>query len=425
MRKFTKFLMVMAMLFVLSPQEPFAQYTDNFDSYTVGGFIAVQNPTWWTTWSNLPGSGEDGEISTAFSSSPTKSVVIDEVGGLTDLVLKLGNKTSGAWEVNFDFYVETGKAGYYNIQHYETPGIEWAYEVYFKNDGSGKLFAGSSTPIVFTYPKNTWFQVINRIDIANDLAKLYVNGVLVHTWPFHYTSTGTSGVNQLGGVDFFAGNEAGDSPRAYFDDIEFIPVAPPPPGYIEIGSGTTTGTWPAYYGPWGNYWENCKTQTLYLASELGAPTSKLFTSLAWNFGVIPTSTNYLNNVTIKIKETTATSLTSGAYADMTGATQVFYSANLVPATTTGWKTFDITDYVWTGSNNLIVEVVWGDNGYYVSPYFQTYKTTGSVTRMIIGYADGVTPPNYSGWRAKWVPERADRHLQPLLLRGSARGPRPP
>ena len=78
--------------------------------------------------------------------------------------------------------------------------------------------------------------------------------------------------------------------------------------YLEIGNGTTTGAYPAYYGPWGNYWENCKTQTLYLASELGAPTGKLFTSLAWNFGVIPTSTNYLNNVTILIKETTATSL---------------------------------------------------------------------------------------------------------------------
>ncbi len=185
-------------------------------------------------------------------------------------------------------------------------------------------------------------------------------------------------------------------PALTLNIIAVTPPPPPPPGTIEIGNGTTFGTSPAIYGPWGNYWENCRTQTLYLASELGAPIGKVITQLGWKFGVLPTSTNYLNNVTIKLKETTATALTSGAYADMTGATQVFYAANLVPATTTGWATIDIDDYVWTGTNNVIIEVLWGDNGYYVSPYYQTYKTNGSVTRMIIGYADAVTPPNYSG-----------------------------
>jgi hypothetical protein len=167
--------------------------------------------------------------------------------------------------------------------------------------------------------------------------------------------------------------------------------------FIEVGNGNTYGTYPSYYGPWGNYWENCKTQTLYLASELGAPTGKIFTSLAWNFHQISSENNFLNNVTIKIKETTASSLNSGAYADMTGATQVFYAASLVPATSTGWKSFDIIDYTWNGTNNLIIEVGWGDNGYHTSPFYQTYKTDDvSITRMLIGYADAVTPPEYCG-----------------------------
>jgi len=186
-------------------------------------------------------------------------------------------------------------------------------------------------------------------------------------------------------------------PSLTLNIIAVTPPPPPPPGTIEIGNGTTYGTYPAYYGPWGNYWENCKTQTLYLASELGAPTGKLFTEFGWKFGILPTGTNYLNNVTISIKETTATSLTAGAYADMTGATQVFYAASFVPATALGWRMIDITDYVWNGTNNIIIEVVWGDNGYYVSPYYETYKTDAvSANRMIIGYADAVTPPNYSG-----------------------------
>jgi len=105
--------------------------------------------------------------------------------------------------------------------------------------------------------------------------------------------------------------------------------------YIEIGNGTGSGSWPAYYGPWGNYWENCKTQQLYLASELGAPTGKLFTQLAWNFYQIPTGNRTLYNVTIKIKETSATALTAGAYEDMSSATQVFYAASIVPSNSTG------------------------------------------------------------------------------------------
>ena len=49
--------------------------------------------------------------------------------------------------------------------------------------------------------------------------------------------------------------------------------------YIEIGNGTSYGSYPAYYGPWGNYWHNQRTQVLYLASELGGPVGKNLPSL--------------------------------------------------------------------------------------------------------------------------------------------------
>ena len=185
-------------------------------------------------------------------------------------------------------------------------------------------------------------------------------------------------------------------PSLTLDIIAVTPPPPPPPGTIEIGNGTTYGSGVSVYAPWSNYWHNCHTQTLYLASELGAPIGKKFTQLAWKFGVLPNTTNYLNNVTIKIKETAATALTSGAYVDMSDATQVFYAATFVPATATGWRVIDINDYIWTGSSNIIVDVLWGDNGYYVSPYFQTYKTNSAVNRQIVGYADAETPPNYDG-----------------------------
>ncbi|MCF8349197.1 MAG: carboxypeptidase-like regulatory domain-containing protein, partial [Bacteroidales bacterium] len=161
----------------------------------------------------------------------------------------------------------------------------------------------------------------------------------------------------------------------------------------EIGNGTTYGTSPAYYADWSNYWENCHTQTLYLASEIGG--GMLITDLQYVFERIATPDNYLLNVEIRFMETTDNQLTTGAFYSTAGSTLVWSSANYVPATATGWADLiDINDYVYTGVNNLIVDILWGDNGYYESPYYRTYRTDGGVPRVLVGYADSETPPNY-------------------------------
>ncbi|PKP23760.1 MAG: hypothetical protein CVU06_06605, partial [Bacteroidetes bacterium HGW-Bacteroidetes-22] len=115
-------------------------------------------------------------------------------------------------------YVETGMAGYYNIQHFEAPGTEFAFEVYFNADGSGLMTAGD-VDYNFTYPKATWFEVKHEIDLDADNIKLTINGTLVHEWPFSYQASSTTGTKQLGGVDFFAGAATGETPKYYFDDV--------------------------------------------------------------------------------------------------------------------------------------------------------------------------------------------------------------
>src|SRR5210317_70777 len=102
-------------------------YQDDFESYTVGDYLAVQSPD-WTTWSNDPGSVEDAMISDYYALSGSNSVKVE---GLTDLVLPLGDKQNGKFEISFAYYVETGYGGYYNLQHYEAVGTEWAVEVFF------------------------------------------------------------------------------------------------------------------------------------------------------------------------------------------------------------------------------------------------------------------------------------------------------
>ena len=164
--------------------------------------------------------------------------------------------------------------------------------------------------------------------------------------------------------------------------------------FIEIGDGLGYGTYPSYYGPFANYWENAHTQTLYLASEIGG--AKTITDLAWNFERVATPDNWWLNLSIKLLEVTDAELASGSYHDMTGATEVFSSANLTGPLATGWFVFDIADFEYSGDKNLIIDVVFGDNNYYESPYFRTFKTDGAVTRSLIGYADSETPPNYDG-----------------------------
>jgi hypothetical protein len=198
-----------------------ALYSDDFESYNVGDYMAESNPTWWTTWGNAPGTGEDGYISDNFANSPTKALFIDPSDGQTDQILKLGNKTSGAYDVNWMIYVEAGYQAYYNFQHFQSPGIEWAFEVWYYSTGSGKLLVGG-TEYTFTFPAGTWFLVEHSINIDDDLASLTVNGTVVHTWPFSYEGGAPGGTNQLGGVDFWTDD---NTYRYYVDDLTYNQLA--------------------------------------------------------------------------------------------------------------------------------------------------------------------------------------------------------
>ena len=198
-------------------------YSENFESYTAGGRLAALNPTWWTTWSNA--AGEDALIKSDFAHSPTKSLLIDSITGATnDMLLKLGNRTTGKYELDWWMYVESNKCGYYSILHAPPPSLESGIYVYFRTNGDGELFAGSDTPVSFTYPKSTWFKVKHLIDLDADKIRLYINGALVKEWPFSNKPLATGGTKILGNVDYYAGSRWSalkERPRFYIDDIFF------------------------------------------------------------------------------------------------------------------------------------------------------------------------------------------------------------
>lgn len=250
MRKILLFVAIMLMYAGVATSQTIL-YEDHLDTYSLNSFLAVDNPEWWTTWSNLPGGGEDIQIKNTYSHSSPMSGSADKVGGQTDAILKLGNKVSGAYELKWFMYIETGKCGYYNIQHMQSPGIEWAFELYFRTNGTTELQA-SGNVINGTYPKDTWFEAKQEIDLDADQIKLYINGVLLHTWPFSDQGGAAGGTKQLGGVDFFAGEKSGSGeiPAYFIDDVYFaetasgndpiISVSPPSVSAVLVSGATGT-----------------------------------------------------------------------------------------------------------------------------------------------------------------------------------------
>ncbi|HKK09674.1 MAG TPA: hypothetical protein VJ939_02505, partial [Bacteroidales bacterium] len=209
-------LLTTLLTFVLGVSAQTTLFEDNFDAYTVGTGVAEQSDT-WDTWSSDPGSAEDALVSDAYAQSGSQSMVVE---GTNDMILPLGNKTSGSYNVSFNYYLESGYGGYFNIQHFEAPGNEWAYEVYMSDDGTGYLMADGAE-IDFTYPQDTWFAIENQINIDADEVTLIIDGVEVHTWPFATQASGGAGEPQLGGVNFYAGVPNEETPQYYVDDVMY------------------------------------------------------------------------------------------------------------------------------------------------------------------------------------------------------------
>lgn len=196
-------------------------FSDNFDSYTAGSHLAQSNSA-WTTWSNAPGSAEDGVISSAQAASAPNSLYIS---GSNDQVYPFGNYTTGHYTLTFNYYVpSSGNGGYFNIQHVLLQ--QWALECYFYNTGGGYLSVGGAE-YNFSCSTNAWFPVEFDVDMDNDQASLTVNNVLVHTWPFSYQQGNTNGTNQLAGINFYAGSPVSSSTSGsyYVDDFVVTEVS--------------------------------------------------------------------------------------------------------------------------------------------------------------------------------------------------------
>ncbi|MDA3866864.1 MAG: T9SS type A sorting domain-containing protein, partial [Salinivirgaceae bacterium] len=194
-------------------------FTDDFESYTAGDLVA-ENSDYWGTWSGpAGGTGDDAEASEDYANTPVTSMKIGD-DGADDMILPLGDATSGKYHIGFSILVESGGfEGYYNFQKTTTPGDEYAFDVYFNTDGTGSVEAGSGT-MAFNFNQDEFNKIDHYIDLDNDSAYLYVNEMPIFSWQYSLDAAGDPGLNQLGGVDFYAWSDLGTG-RSYIDDVVY------------------------------------------------------------------------------------------------------------------------------------------------------------------------------------------------------------
>lgn len=221
---------ILAGLCLLIPMYLQAQstlYSENFDSYTAGNKLGSSNPTWWVPWSGTAGGTDDVLISNEKSNSSPNSIKFNAAAaqGDFDMVLKLGNKTAGKFELTFMMYVgdQPTDGGYFNMLHILPATAEWAFSVVFDPNNDITLNHNNTPTDIGTYTKGVWNEVKISVDLDKDSAEIKVNNNKLAEWQFSIQESGGAGLKQLAGVNFYtyAGGGTGSTVMYYIDDVEF------------------------------------------------------------------------------------------------------------------------------------------------------------------------------------------------------------
>ncbi len=156
-------------------------FTDNFDTYTAGTYLAQSNSA-WTTWTNKPGGADDVKISSAKAKSGSNSLYFSSTaatGGPSDVVLPFGgNRTTGTFNLSMNIFVDNLKKAYFNLQEQTIMGKGWSVDVNLDSTGKFNLVnTTSGVLLVGTYTQNAWIKVEFNIDLNTNTWDFLIDGV--------------------------------------------------------------------------------------------------------------------------------------------------------------------------------------------------------------------------------------------------------
>ena len=190
-------------------QEPLLE--EDFESYTVGDYIAL-NSAFWNTWTaGGEGTDEDGQVSDEQANSGTQSLKIfgTLAGGPMDIYLPIGLDDT-AYEVSYNIYVPTGGSAYMNVQEELIPGITWAFDMVFSGNGSIQLSIDQVDIAFGSYNLDEWTSISLRMDPINSRAEVFIGGEYIANFAFD---------NIIGGINFFGFGDGNSAGLYYIDDV--------------------------------------------------------------------------------------------------------------------------------------------------------------------------------------------------------------
>lgn len=197
---------------------------EQFETYTLGD-MSDQNPAVWSSSSGDPLT--DNALQVVEGGNVGQAGYIGPSAG-QDVLLVLGNYTTGVATLFFDVFIPAGSTGYFNIQGETetngTTGYEGAGDggngifnsgnLFFNQDGAAPgLFIDETTGETGNYPEDEWFAVEIYFNLFTFKYEIVMNGDMVNQSPVPFQAD-----NVLGAINFFAvdGNH-----NLYIDNVVF------------------------------------------------------------------------------------------------------------------------------------------------------------------------------------------------------------
>jgi len=148
--------------------------------------------------------------------------------------------------------------------------------------------------------------------------------------------------------------------------------------------------------PFYNYYNANCTQIIYTTEDLGAG-EKTFDAISMFLTRFTEdeSRRMLSNFTIKAWHVTASEFTSG-YLSSDDAITLYSGDYLLPGNI-GEVVFNHDEFIYNGSDNLVIELSWGENSYFAgSDSFLSQCTESKGNTVAYGYEDNTSSPEFKG-----------------------------
>ncbi|NVK63685.1 MAG: Omp28-related outer membrane protein [Flavobacteriales bacterium] len=186
--------------------------SENFDALSVGDYMGVVSPTYWTTWSGATGGAEDVQVTNAQANSGANSIHFSSSsanGGPQDVVIDFGSMyTNGVFTYESAMYVAAGGNAYFNFQATQTIGQAWALN--FNAEGGSIIIDDGIAEQAFgSYTEGTWFDLKIEANLTLNIWKAYIDGVQIGLWSNGVNTIASADIYPVQGSDF------------YLDDVSF------------------------------------------------------------------------------------------------------------------------------------------------------------------------------------------------------------